>query len=316
VPPAASTGFSASVTGQTTASTTWTDNANNEDGFRVYRSIAGSDVVVGEGGPRAGTGNVSLNLTGLTCSETYTLYVRAFKGSAESASSNTATINTDPCTPTGVSAPSHTGQTVTVNWTDNSTTPEESGFKIYFGATLKKTVVGSMAGTGARSTTITGLDCGTSYTDIRVSAYYGTRESPKSSSAGVETTTGCQVKVEFTKVDIKDDTDEGFFNAGEIRLTLTVDGVTQYWPSSSGYETIFSGQSKTFSRVFYAVNKLRSDPLNITVAAQDVGDDPDNMGSISTSHAGTLPTNFGAGNRTLENSYFKIYYTVTVTAPP
>lgn len=312
--PAAPTGLSASTTGQTTASLTWMDNATNEDGFKVYRSISGVDPSVGTRTARAGTGNTTMDLIGLTCSETYVLYVKSYKGSAESAASNYVTINTDPCTPSNVVAPSHTGKTVTVTWMDNSTTPEETGFKIYFGTTLKKTVSGS-AGTGTRSTVIDGLDCGTTYSDIRVSAVYGTRESPKSASAGAETTTACQVKVEFTKVDIKNDTDSGFLDPGEIRLTLTVEGSTQYWPSYMGSESILSGGSKAVNRTFN-LNLNRSNPLNISVHAQDVEDDPDDMGTLTATHAGSLPTNFGAGSRSLENSFFKIYYIVSVTAPP
>lgn len=318
VPPAP-TGLSATTTGQTTANLTWMDNATNEDGFKVYRSISGVDPQVGIRAARAGIGNTTLDLTGLTCSETYVLYVKSYKGSAESASSNYATINTDPCTPTGVTAPSHTGQTVTVQWTDNSTTPEETGFRIYFGATLKKTV-GAYAGTGVRSTTITGLDCGTYYGDIKVSAIYGARESPKSSSTGNETTSACQIKVEFTKVEIKNDTDTDPpwpmpDNPGEIRLTFTVEGTAYYWPSSSTTESLLTGQSKSFSKVINLANS-RSDSLNISVHAQDLGDDPDDMGTVTANYAGSQPTNFGAGNKTLENSFFKIHYTVTVTAPP
>ena len=144
--------------------------------------------------------------------------------------------------------------------------------------------------------------------------------SPRVRRAGVETTTACQIKVEFTKVDIKNDTDTDPpwpfpDNPGEIRLTLTVESVPQYWPSSIGSESIKTGNSKTFSKVFNVSNN-RSDPLNISVHAQDVGDDPDDMGTVTASHSGSLPTNFGAGNKSLENAFFKIYYTVTVTEPP
>jgi hypothetical protein len=314
VPPAP-TGFNASVTGQTTATVTFTDNSTTEDGFKIYRSISGVDPQVGASASFAGTGNRVVNLTGLTCSESYVLYAKSYKGGSESATSNYATIVTDPCTPTSVIAPSHTGQTVTVTWVDNSTTPEETGFRIYFGSTLKK-VVASQAGTGNRSTAIGGLECGTSYTNIRVSAYYEGRESPKSSSAGNETTTNCQVKVEFTKVEIKNDTDADIFgvtNPGEIRVTMTVEGTTQYYPSNIGFDSMKTGDSATFSRVFN-LSMPRSNTLNISVHAQDLGDDPDDMGTLTANYSGA--SNFGAGNRWLENSYYKIYYTITLTSPP
>ncbi|MBI5652015.1 MAG: hypothetical protein HZC40_16485 [Chloroflexi bacterium] len=324
VPPAP-TGFNASVTGQATATVTFTDNSTTEDGFKIYRSISGVDPQVGASASFGGTGNRVVNLSGLTCSESYTLYAKSYKGGSESATSNYATIVTDPCTPTSTVAPSHTGQKVTVTWTDNSTTPEETGFRIYFGSTLKK-VVASQAGTGNRSTEITGLDCGTAYSDIRVSAYYEARESPKSSTAGNETTTACQVKVEFTKLEIKNDTDfdivinnpapipdTTIVNPGEIRVAMTVEGTTQYYPSNVGFDSMKTGDNTTFSRVFN-LNLLRSTTLNISVHAQDLSDDPDDMGTLSVNYSGA--SNFGAGNRWLENGNYKILFTITLTSPP
>lgn len=319
VPPSPPTGLSALVAGQTTANLSWTDNANDEDGFKVYRNLSGTDALVGTRAVNNGIGNTTFALTGLTCSEEYRLYVKSYRGTLESAASNSVTLITDPCSPTSVAALSHTGQTVTVNWTDTSTTPEETGFNIYFGTTLKKTVA-AHAGTGAMSTAITGLDCGTTYSDIRVSAIYNTRESPKSSSAGSETTSNCQIKVAFTRVDIKDDTDRDTLpfitNSGEIRLTFNVEGQVKYWPSSSGSKSIKTGDQETFSVVFDATN-VRSNALSLSVHAEDVEDDPDDMGTVTATYPGNLPSNFGAGaNKTLENTFFKVYFTITVTSPP
>lgn len=319
IPPSPPTGMSGLVTGQTTANLSWTDNANNEDGFKVYRNLSGTDSLVGTRAVNNGTGNTTFALTGLTCSEEYKLYVKSYRSALESAASNIVTLVTDPCSPTSVVAPSHTGQTVTINWTDNSTTPEETGFNIYFGTTLKKTV-SAHAGTGAMSTTITGLDCGSAYGDIRVTAIYNTRESPKSSSAGSETTSNCQIKVDFTRVDIKDDTDKEALpfitNSGEIRLTFTIEGQVKYLPSSSGFKSIKTGDHETFSVVFNATN-ARSNALSLSVHAEDVEDDPDDMGTVTATYPGSLPSNFGAGaNKTLENNFFKVYFTITATSPP
>jgi hypothetical protein len=66
----------------------------------------------------------------------------------------------------------------------------------------------------------------------------------------------------------------------------------------------------------YTLNKLRSSALNISIKAQDLGDDPDDMGNASIGFGGNSPTDFGKGSHTLENSNFKIYYTVTLTSPP
>jgi hypothetical protein len=314
VAPLAPSGFNATVTGQTIADATWADNARDEDGFRIYRKMTSGDVMIAQRAANANIGNVVLNLTGLVCSEQYDLYVKAFKSSLESPASNVVTIATDPCTPTSIAASHPTGQTIALNWNDNSTTPEETGFKIYFGATVKQTIP-AHPGSGITSATITGLDCGTTYNEIRVSAINGARESPKSETAASATTAPCQIKVEFTRVDIKDDTDSGFLDPGEIHITFNVTGQTKEWPSPGGFKSMHSNTSENFSVVFNAT-MTRDTSLTISVTAQDVGDDPDPMGTLTAQFGGALPTNFGHGARTLENNFFKIYFTITVTAPP
>ncbi|MBI5652834.1 MAG: hypothetical protein HZC40_20660 [Chloroflexi bacterium] len=314
VAPLAPSGFNAIVAGQTTSDLTWADNARDEDGFRVYRKMASGDVLIAQRAANNNIGNVILNLTGLVCSEQYEFYVKAFKGSLESPASNVVTLATDPCTPTNVVASNPTGQTITLAWNDTATTPEETGFKIYFGATAKKTV-DAHPGIGAATTTLTGLECGTTYSDIRVSAINGARESPKSETAASATTAPCQIKIEFTRVDIKDDTDSGLFDPGEIRLTFNVAGQTKDWPSATGSKSIHSGFNESFSVVFNAT-LARSASFDLSITAQDVGDDPDPMGTVTARYAGTMPSNFGHGIKTLENTFFKIYFTITVTAPP
>lgn len=249
------------------------------------------------------------------------LYAIAFKGTAVSSPSDPISVSTHPCTPTRVSSPSHTGTKITLTWMDNSETPEETGFQIYFGGELKNVVRGDIltgTGIGMRTAEILGLECGTQYNDIRVIARYFTFASPKSDSSVNVTTSACQVKVEFTKVDIKDDTDTDvgpIRNPGEIRLRYTVGGTTRYYPNSTGTNNIFTGDSRSLNDVIN-IDSLRTTPLTISVHAEDYGDDPTNMGTVTGTFNGTLPENFGAGTRTLGNSYFNIYYTITVTSPP
>jgi fibronectin type 3 domain-containing protein len=71
---------------------TWTDNATNEAGFRVYRSSDGGatwSVLVQLG---ANVGNYVDS--SVAASRTYSYRVTAFNGAGESAFSNTATITT------------------------------------------------------------------------------------------------------------------------------------------------------------------------------------------------------------------------------
>jgi len=307
------TGLSGTPTGQTTIDLAWTDNANDEEGFRVYRNLSGTNALVGQRAAKVGTGNTTHSLTGLTCSETYALSIKTYKGNVESAASNVVNVATDPCTPTEVAVSNHTGQTLTVTWNDTSATPEETGFKVYVGTTLQKTVP-AHPGTGAFSATLTGLDCGTTYSDIRVTAINNERESPKSANAASETTLPCQVKVEFTRVDIKDDASP-WYKPGLIRITFTTDAQTQVWPSATGSKSIYAGFHEDLS-VVYSATKPRTSPLNISVHAQNVDTPSADMGTLLVNYPGALPTNFGAGAKTLENNFFKIYFTITVTSPP
>ena len=314
VPPAAPTGLNVTMVGQTNVELAWNDISSDEEAFKIYAVNAGGDVVLAQREPHPAIGNTTFTVTNLVCNKTYNLYVKGLRGTLESAASNTVILTTDPCTPTNVVAPSHTGQTITVNWTDNTTTPEETGFKIYFGTTLKKTVA-AHPGTGATSTTITGLDCGTLYTDIRVSVVNNSRESPRSASAGADTTSPCQIKIEFTRVDIKDVPGHNLLNAVPVRLTLTAEDQTKSWPSATSNEKIRPGSNASFSIVSNVANN-RDAPLDIAVRVEDVGDTPLDLGIVKTSLGGDATTNFGQGSRTLENAFFKIYFTITVTTPP
>lgn len=85
-PPAAPSALSASAR-KGAITLTWTDNANNENGFLIERSTAG--------GPFTQIAQVGANVrtfenTGLTKNRTYTYRVRAFNADGNSAYSNTA----------------------------------------------------------------------------------------------------------------------------------------------------------------------------------------------------------------------------------
>ncbi|NDJ35301.1 MAG: S8 family serine peptidase [Chloroflexi bacterium] len=74
---------------ETTASLSWTDQANTETGFRVYRD-----------GIPAGISGVNVTTftdTGLTCETTYTYYVVSFNANGESNQSNNVNVTTGTC---------------------------------------------------------------------------------------------------------------------------------------------------------------------------------------------------------------------------
>jgi len=85
-PPAAPTGLTATPTGGTTAALTWTDNADNETGFKIERKQgeASSFVEIAT----VGADTTSFNDSGLSFDTEYTYRVRATNAAGDSAFSN------------------------------------------------------------------------------------------------------------------------------------------------------------------------------------------------------------------------------------
>jgi len=91
VPPAAPVNLKAMTTGTSTVDLTWSDQSNNEDGFKIERKTGtGAFAEIASPGADA----ISFNDTGLDPSTVYTYQVRAFTASASSAYSNTSSTET------------------------------------------------------------------------------------------------------------------------------------------------------------------------------------------------------------------------------
>jgi hypothetical protein len=126
--PAAPTGLTATQVPQTfMVSLAWTDNANNETGFQIYRSA--------NGGAYTLRGTVGANVVTFTDAvsggNTYAYQVRSYNVAGNSAFAGPAsvTIVNLPAAPTGLAAVKSTATTVTVTWTDNAT--NETGYQVY-----------------------------------------------------------------------------------------------------------------------------------------------------------------------------------------
>jgi hypothetical protein len=131
--PAAPSSLTASAASTSQINLSWTDNSNNEDGFKVER--------LNSDGTWSQVATVGANLTtwsdtGLTAGTTYTYRVRAYNASGgDSAYSNTASATTNtaatvPDAPSGLAAAIKSKPSLRVNltWVDNST--NETGFRI------------------------------------------------------------------------------------------------------------------------------------------------------------------------------------------
>lgn len=168
--PTAPTGLSASPLSQTEMTLTWTDNAVDEENYRMERSLDGT---TGWTEIAVLSANTSTYLdSGLTCSSRYYYRVRASNVDGNSGYSNKTNNMTRVCSPNPPSEPGTVtiSQTqIDLNWTDNST--NEQGFKV------ERSPDGidswsQIAAVGANAVTYsnTGLTCGSTYY-YRIRAY-------------------------------------------------------------------------------------------------------------------------------------------------
>jgi fibronectin type 3 domain-containing protein len=165
---------------------TWTDNASNESGFRVYRSTNGTSFTLIK---TLGANVTSYSYTGRPASTRYFFRVRAYNATGESLSSNTVSVTTlppqpAPNAPGDLTATTVSSSVLALTWTDNSSA--EDGFKIYRSTdgatfTLIKTV-----GWNVTSYADTGRVAATTYL-YRVRAYSRAGESPDSNTASATT---------------------------------------------------------------------------------------------------------------------------------
>ena len=128
--PANPSGLSATAVSAAQINLAWADNASNEDGFAIVRSIDGINFAsVAAVGPNVTT----YSDTGLSSSTAYYYRVQAHNAAGYSGYSNTATATTDAATsplepPTDLTAAALSGSTIHLAWVDNAA--DEDGFAI------------------------------------------------------------------------------------------------------------------------------------------------------------------------------------------
>ncbi|MBA4150472.1 MAG: fibronectin type III domain-containing protein [Verrucomicrobia bacterium] len=181
----APSGLTATAVNDVQINLSWTDNSNNEDGFKIYRSTDGTSFTAIK---TVGINVKTFNNTGLAGNRRYWYRVYAYNTAGNSAASNTANDTTPPKAPSALSATAGSGSlwnTINLSWTDNSTA--ESGFKIE-----RSTASGgpfSQIATNAasdRTFTNTGLAANTTYY-YRVRCYNANGNSSYSNTASSPT---------------------------------------------------------------------------------------------------------------------------------
>ncbi|KAA3663097.1 MAG: PKD domain-containing protein, partial [Calditrichaeota bacterium] len=185
-PPAAPSNLVATAQSASQINLSWTDNANNETGFRIERKT-------GSGGTYSEIATVGTNVTsytssGLSAGTTYFYRIRAYNGDGNSAYSNEANATTPgnpPAAPSNLVATAQSASQINLAWTDNAT--NETGFRIE-----RKTGSGgtyseiATVGTNVTSYASSGLSAGTTYF-YRVRAYNGDGNSAYSNEANATT---------------------------------------------------------------------------------------------------------------------------------
>ncbi len=166
VPPAPPSNLVATTVSSSQINLTWTDNSNNENGFRVEQSTDGTNFTQIA---TLASNTISHSATGLTPSTTYTFRVVSFNDAGNSQFSNTASATTSaappavPAAPGGLTATGVSRTQINLSWTDNSN--NESGFRIERCKNANCTNYVQVAQVGANVTTFadTGLTKNTTY---------------------------------------------------------------------------------------------------------------------------------------------------------
>ncbi len=154
-PPTAPTNVSAASRSATSIALTWSASSDNVGvtGYGLYR-----------GGSLLGSVSTTTGIfSGLTCNTNYTLAVDALDAAANRSQKTTVMVSTTACAdtsapsaPTGLAASNVTQTGLTLSWNASADNVGVTGYDVYKNGTKIATLT-------TRSSTQTGLTCGTSY---------------------------------------------------------------------------------------------------------------------------------------------------------
>lgn len=127
--PTAPSNLALTIASATQINLTWVDKSTNETGFKIFRSVDGTNFGLLT---TVGAGVTTYQNTGLTPGGSYWYYVVATNGVGDSGASNTASATTPfavaPNAPTNLNATAPARSRITLTWADNAT--NETGFRV------------------------------------------------------------------------------------------------------------------------------------------------------------------------------------------
>jgi carboxypeptidase T len=312
----APSGLTATPVSQTRMDLAWTDNSDDESGFKIERSpngITWTQIIT------VGANITAYSNSGLTCGSTYYYRVRAYNAGGESDYSNVVNATTVVCAPAapGDLTTSPASQTqINLTWTDNSS--NEDGFKIERSpnGTLWTPVYTTTTNVAAHSDT--GLTCGSSYY-YRVRAYNAGGESDYSNVAnaatvvcapaapsGLTATPVSQTRIDLAWADNSD-------NESGFQIERSLDGSTWIWTlvyTTTANVTVYSDTGLTcgtpYSYRVRAHNAGGESDYSNVVNATTVVCAPAAPGDLTTSPASQTQINLTWTDNSSNEDGFKI----------
>lgn len=182
--PDAPGGLGLMVVGETRIDLSWTDNASNETGYRVERSLNESSGFSDISGNLAADSTSFIDLS-LQPGVTYYYRVFAFNGDGDSefAEGNATTLDL-PADPSGFGATAASGGTIELSWTDNA--DNETGYRLERSLSELSgfTVIEAALAADTQTYSDGGLDTGTTYY-YRLTAFNGDGDSATVSTQAI-----------------------------------------------------------------------------------------------------------------------------------
>ncbi|MGH7597289.1 MAG: fibronectin type III domain-containing protein, partial [bacterium] len=317
-PPNAPSSLAATTVSTSQINLTWTDNANDEDGFKIERRAAGDTMYAQIASVGAGVTNYSS--TGLAANTQYFYRVRAFKSTSHSAYSNEADATTFPNAPTAPSnllATAVSSSQIDLIWADNAN--NEIGFRIErkTGAAGTYAEIDTVAA-GVTSYSSTGLSAATPYF-YRVRAHNAGGASAYSSEAGATTAPNpptapsglTATTVSHSQINLEWNDDASSENGFIIERKTGAGGTYAVIDSASANDTTYASTGLSGSTGYYyrvrAYNAGGNSPYSNEANATTLPDPPAAPGSLTAAAVSSSRIDLAWSDNSSDEDGFKIW---------